>query len=430
MHTSPPAKGPSPTVNHNPAKSKRRRRNGAGHVYQRGDRWVAVFRFPGRANAVHRTCTSKDAAELLLREVEAEKARALLEGRPAIVPGEGSRRAPRLDKERRTFAWLAERYQDAHRSLGPGTWRNRRPILLKHLLPAFGHDPIAAIDLDDLENYRESKLDPDAEMPVAIVVSKKGEDQLREERWVCEPLAPMTVNHHISLLKIIFDWAVAKDYVPASPARYLKLINVDEDHGRPVPSLEQVTALLDAIHDPEKRALVHTVARFGLRIGEALGLPADPFDNEYPSAIFIRQAVHVLEKGGVALGMPKTQAGQRLLPAQAWRDSVYREQLSRLADGRQNPHGLLFPAANGQPRNPNNARRDILKPALRAAGLPGWWGWHDLRRGFITAAYRAGVETKVISSQAGHTDTRTTQRYNKVSAARLFEDAYDPFAER
>jgi site-specific recombinase XerD len=124
-------------------------------------------------------------------------------------------------------------------------------------------------------------------------------------------LSNQTLVHHVRLLKMLFRWAVEREWLDASPVATLKPPTVDPVHIR-VPTREEILALLEACPE-EDRLLVRTIATYGLRVGEAIGLPIDAVDVKH-GTVHIRQAAQVNEKGAVLLGQPKTRLANRVLP--------------------------------------------------------------------------------------------------------------------
>ena len=141
----------------------------------------------------------------------------------------------------------------------------------------------------------------------------------------------------------------------------------------------------------------------GLRISEALGLPASalasPADN----------VLRVTGKGGKTRLVP-------VLPVALQAVAEYR----RLCPYHLDPEAPLFRGARGGPLNPA-----ILQRAMRrmrgALNLPDTATPHALRHSFATHLLGRGGDLRVIQELLGHASLSTTQVYTGVETARLLE---------
>jgi len=124
--------------------------------------------------------------------------------------------------------------------------------------------------------------------------------------------------------------------------------------------------------------LVVLVARVGLRPAELCGLRVGAVD-------FVRRTVHVAETlnavhsfpghaYGLETGPPKTDAGDRVLPIPGWLRDDLASMLASRAESRAtaiDPGEHVFLAVKGAgPVRVADLRRWIIRPALKAAGLP------------------------------------------------------------
>lgn len=74
-----------------------------------------------------------------------------------------------------------------------------------------------------------------------------------------------------------------------------------------------------------------------------------------------------------------------------------------------------FPSASGKHRlNKDVFRNRVWRPAMRAAGIPSTFTWHDLRHSAATHMLDAGADLYTVCDVLGHSDFRTTQRYAHV----------------
>lgn len=112
--------------------------------------------------------------------------------------------------------------------------------------------------------------------------------------------------------------------------------------------------------------------------------------------------------GGLYWTRPKSNKGWRIIPLVDPLRPVLEMHLASSAD---NPHGLVFPRADGSPRDPKEASnewRTIMKQQFgeeRAVRL------HDLRHTTVDLLYLAGVPEDLILEIVGHSTRAQSQEY-------------------
>ena len=141
----------------------------------------------------------------------------------------------------------------------------------------------------------------------------------------------------------------------------------------------------------------------GLRISEALGLPASalasPGDN----------VLRVTGKGGKTRLVP-------VLPVALQAVAEYR----RLCPYHLGAEAPLFRGARGGPLNPAIVQR-AMRRMRGALNLPDTATPHALRHSFATHLLGRGGDLRVIQELLGHASLSTTQVYTGVDTARLLE---------
>jgi integrase/recombinase XerC len=141
----------------------------------------------------------------------------------------------------------------------------------------------------------------------------------------------------------------------------------------------------------------------GLRISEALGLPAGALASPGDSVL------RVTGKGGKTRLVP-------VLPVAVQAVAEYR----RLCPYHLDAQGPLFRGARGGPLNPAIVQRAMRK--MRGAlNLPDTATPHALRHSFATHLLGRGGDLRVIQELLGHASLSTTQVYTGVDTARLLE---------
>lgn len=174
------------------------------------------------------------------------------------------------------------------------------------------------------------------------------------------------------------------------------------------------------LSEPDARAMIETVAEdaakawirardeavvtllygCGLRISEALGLPA--------TAHPLPEVLRITGKGGK----------ERLVPV----IPVAREAVARYAAlcPFDLGSGALFRGARGGPLNPRLIAL-VMERARAVLGLPPTATPHAMRHSFATHLLNAGGDLRAIQELLGHASLSTTQVYTAVDSARLME---------
>jgi hypothetical protein len=161
-------------------------------------------------------------------------------------------------------------------------------------------------------------------------------------------------------------------------------------------SLEEITQMLNVLSEPAA-TIVAAAAFTGARKGELRGFLWESYDGE---RIFISQSFW---RGHAQ--PPKTKHSSAPVPVIA--------QLANRLDGHRmlsgNPeYGLMFPSPGGTAVNLDALVVNVIRPALRNAGLS-WRGWHAFRRGLATTLHRLRVPDKTIQAVLRHSNVAVTQ---------------------
>jgi len=82
--------------------------------------------------------------------------------------------------------------------------------------------------------------------------------------------------------------------------------------------------------------------------------------------------------------------------------------------GQVRGHGPLFMGTQGEPLTRYGAARVLTRLANRA-GLGKVVTPHQLRASAVTNALLAGVPLHIVQEMAGHSDPKTTARYNRTA---------------
>ncbi len=172
----------------------------------------------------------------------------------------------------------------------------------------------------------------------------------------------------------------------------------------------------------------------GLRPAELCGLRVCDVD-------FTRHVVHVhqtvlpvhrfdTERFGLVAGPPKTSAGDRRIPIPEWLcNDLVGVVAARHADVSTEAidrSEYLFQTRYGNPVNRDKLRQDVIRPALRAAGLPESFRTYDLRHSHASVMIDLGVNLLALAQRMGHSDPAMTLRLY----GHLFEGAQVELSEK
>jgi len=189
--------------------------------------------------------------------------------------------------------------------------------------------------------------------------------------------AARTVTYARSILAIALSSKIAKKIVPRNVASRESMGMTKKKKTDPdikVLNAGEVTKILAKIVNPTDRLLIRTIASFGLRIGESLGLRWSDIDFDARS-MHITQAAQRQPSGsgkGVTLVDVKTKNSRRtlLIPDRLLAElKAHRVTLleHRMKTGdRWADNDLVFPSSVGTPQDSRNVLR-VLHRAQKAA---------------------------------------------------------------
>lgn len=268
--------------------------------------------------------------------------------------------------------WWAARVAEA------STLATDRGRLDKHVIPAFGDTPLAAIT------------------PTLV--------QAWVKRLVRDGLAPATARSCHQLLASILDAARRDGLIYDNPCRGITLPAVPPGHERFL-TREEIAKVAQGMEEPHATVL-WTLALTGLRWGELAGLPWSRVDL---GARRLVVAQTLVEAGGRVIKAYPKGGKQRTVPIPV-------ELAGRLAELPRSAGAgsLVFPGLSR-----HTWARAHLHPAADAAGVPRF-RVHDLRHTYASWLVQAGVPLYEVQRVLGHSSITTTQRY-----AHLAPDAYD-----
>jgi site-specific recombinase XerD len=207
---------------------------------------------------------------------------------------------------------------------------------------------------------------------------------------------PATVARKLSAVSGFFRYALNEDVIGRNPVAAVRRPKVGSDTQSAGLDRDELTSLVEAARKdgPRTHALVLLLALNGLRIFEALGADASDLDTERGHRI-----LRITRKGGRKSNIP-------LAPRTS-------EALDAYLSGRTT--GPLFSTSTGarldQPAVWRTLRRLAITavPAKAKSLHP-----HDLRHSFVTLSLDAGASLRDVQDACGHSDPRTTRRYDRA----------------
>lgn len=330
-------------------------------IYKRGSRYVVVFRDgEGRQRKV--------AARTL------DEARKLKGARTAdVARGEFH---PQSRERFREYAeaWV-ERYQGTgRRGFRESTRDDYRRLLRDFAFPFFDEQRkrrLSEITPSDIAEFVGWLCDPramaDLEHEQAVERARK-DGKSAPARRDARPLSDATVRNVLNPVRACFATAVREGRVRHNPTMGAGLPHrerVRDEDGEEVRALtrEQLAAFLAVVH-PRHRTMMRLLAATGLRVSELLALQWRHLrlDGSEP-AVRVRRAI---ARGRVEA--PKSRYGRRDVPLDA--DLVSELRRHRQASEWPGDEDLMFPSLSGTPLNPENLRRDVIRPAREEVEAP------------------------------------------------------------
>lgn len=327
-------------------------------IERRRGKWMTRWRSP----------EGRDCARVFARKVDAEAF--LISNEHSkwsgayVDPAEG----------RVSFGGYAEQWRAVQSHHRPTTAAQTETNLRRHVYPALGDRPIAAI--------------------------RHSEVQGAVAGWSTH-LSPATVEVIYRLVVRIFRAAVRDRIIAAHPCDGVRLPRVDRARVIPL-TVEEVRALGDAV-PPRFRALVLLGAASGLRQGEAIGLTTDRVDFFRRTVTVDRQLI-LLPGGPPRLGPPKTPSSHRTVPVPQFVIDAVAAHLAEFAPG---PDGLLFTTDQGEPIR-RNRFSEMLQRSARSAGMNRAVGFHDLRHFYASLLIRHSESVKTVQARLGHATAQET----------------------
>ncbi len=267
--------------------------------------------------------------------------------------------------------------------------KDDRPRMAR-LLRAFRRKLARDITAQDVETLK-----------VAMSTTARGGRREGDPEERGNPLKVATVNHHLKLLKAIFNRAIKTGKLTYNPVRAVKLFKENNARTRCLTPDEE-SRLFE--HLPESvKPLVTVALHTGMRQGELLNLRWDDVDF-YTGTIRVREA-----KSGEGRSVTMNSIVRETLQA------VRREQIQKAREQAKGGREILSPYVfcSHKGRFLHNLAKDWY-PALEAAGIEDF-RFHDLRHTFASRLAMAGVDLYTVQRAGGWKTAIMVQRYAHLS---------------
>lgn len=217
------------------------------------------------------------------------------------------------------------------------------------------------------------------------------------ETWIADmdraKVGRTAASQSVRLLRHMLSDAARHRIIGSDPTASVRLPKIPKHVDRFL-SRDEFEALLAHLPCDRDRAMCLLAGLCGLRWGEVAGLHAHRVDLSRRQLL----VVEVLRRNGTVKDVPKSQAGQRLVPMP-----------DRVADTLEPfvGSGLLFSGMDY-----TNWRRRVFVPSVGAAGLATPLPtYHSLRHSYGSWLAGAGVPPHDIMALMGHGSLRATERY-------------------
>ena len=218
-----------------------------------------------------------------------------------------------------------------------------------------------------------------------------------KRKLVAEQLSPTTVNHHLNVVQIMFNWAVKFGYLKAHDLSKVEKLKKPKGRIRFLSEDDEVR-LLEA-SGPLLRDILVLLLNTGLRTSELAELMWDDVDLDHCVLTVRRSKAERTARNYRPRRIPLTGEALAILERQPRRA------------------GHVFLNDDGKPFNRGTLRLRFNR-ARKKAGLDDVT-LHTLRHTFASRLSMNGENLQTVAALLGHTNTRTTEIYSHLADEHL-----------
>lgn len=308
------------------------------------------------------------------------------------------------DGRRTLGAWLDEWSTDWCRALAPITIDKYRSLLRTYVS-------------DQLRATRLDKLTPSHVQSLIAELERAGK-------------GARTIHLLRAVIRVALNQALQLGYVDRNVAagKFVQLPAYRRLRRRALSEAE-VNSILTAARGEKGELLVKFLLFTGARPAEALAFQFGAIDGVM---VRIEQALTWPRGGGFVVKEPKTANGKRDVPITAEIGELVREQRKARMQSESLTSTFVFQTRRGTPYDIAGARRHLIDPILRKAGIAADVSPYCFRHTAASLMMKAGVPLPVIAKILGHYDPRfTAAQYVHTDAEQIAGalEAYEKLLE-
>ena len=293
--------------------------------------------------------------------------------------------------------WFSEYAELNHRS----TTLQREHLIASRVYPALGHLRIDKISARDIQKFINSLARPGA------------------NKRTGQPLSQKTMQHHLSFISSIFEYAIRLDMVTTNPCSRVTIPKIDANgnvYKKPekhIYTKEETREFMQILAEaPMKYKVFFTLAIYtGCRRGELLGIEWKNIDLEKATLMIDHTSNYTAGKG-IYTDITKTDKSTRLvdlpptvvelLKAYKHDQDSYKAELGC----KWHEHDRLFTKWDGEPMS-LNAPYTWLRKQCKKIDFP-FYGVHTFRHLNASLQINAGVDPTTVAASLGHSTPQTT----------------------
>jgi integrase/recombinase XerD len=213
--------------------------------------------------------------------------------------------------------------------------------------------------------------------------------------------APATILRKISAVSSWYTYMVREEATDKNPARWATRPAIDQHSSNTVGLSQEEAQLLIAAADKETlrtAAIIRALLFGGWRISLIMNAVLSDLGRDRG-----HRTIRVTLKGGKVIKAPLSAPVSDALDA--WLGSR----------GPAASTDLIFPTSSGHRMDHPYLWR-LVRSVARSAGIPSWHELspHSLRHTFATLSFDFGIPLADVQDAMGHTDPRTTRRYDRA----------------